>query len=48
MSKNNKKSLEESVIFEYTQGESDLKKIGKKYKINSKQVMEILETNGVI
>ena len=48
MPKKNKKSLEEQIIFEYTQGESDLKKIGKKYKITSKQVMEILEINGVI
>lgn len=48
MPKRVKKTLDEMIVDQYVNGERDLRKIGRKHKITSTEVMEILEKNGVL
>jgi len=48
MSKRIKKTAEEIIIDQYIKGERDFRKIGRKLKITSTEVMEVLELNGIL
>jgi len=48
MSKRIKKTVNEIIIDQYVDGERDLRKIGRKHKITSTEVMKILENNGLM
>jgi hypothetical protein len=48
MPKRVKKTVNEMIVDQYIKGERDLRKIGRKHKITSTEVMEILEKNGIL
>lgn len=42
------RTKEELIVEQYINGEQDFRKLGRKYKITSMEVIEILKLNGIL